>query len=151
MKTCTFFGHYKIEITDDLKHLLHTKIESLILDGFSTFLFGGLSEFDDLCYKIVSLLKTKYSHIERVFCFYNEKDLAKPPKWTKDLEYDRFTYFPLSFNWWYKRIYFRNCEMILNSDYVIFYVSHEENSGAYKALKFAKQNKKEYSNVAKSV
>ena len=46
-----------------------------------------------------------------------------------------------------KRIYYRNCAMIDKSDIVIFYAEDRENSGDYKALKYAKQKKKLYFNL----
>ena len=59
--TACFFGHRKIDATDELKTILYEEIEKLItVDGIDTFLFGSKSQFDDLCYKIVSALKEKY-------------------------------------------------------------------------------------------
>ena len=49
-----------------------------------------------------------------------------------------------SFEGWYKSIYFRNCAMIDESDVVIFYAEERENSGAYKAYKYAKGKKEKH-------
>ena len=61
----------------------------------------------------------------------------KRPVWLKQENYEDFIYLDLDFDWWYKRIYYRNCAMIDRSDIVVFYVEPKENSGAYKAYKYA--------------
>lgn len=59
-KKCCFFGHRKINKTDELVNKLTETIEKLIVEnGVGTFLFGSKSQFDDLCYEIVSELKEK--------------------------------------------------------------------------------------------
>ena len=67
-KTACFFGHRRISVTDDLKSRLYKEIENLITtDGIDNFLFGSKSQFDDLCYKIVSELKEKHPDIRRIY------------------------------------------------------------------------------------
>ena len=67
-KTACFFGHRKIDATDELRTTLYEEIEKLItVDGINTFLFGSKSQFDDLCYKIVFKLKGKYPDIRRIY------------------------------------------------------------------------------------
>ena len=67
-KTACFFGHRKIDATDELKTILYEEIEKLItVDEIDTFLFGSKSQFDDLCYKIVSELKGKHPDIRRIY------------------------------------------------------------------------------------
>ena len=67
-KTACFFGHRKIATSDELKAILYEEIENLItVDGIDTFLFGSKSQFDDLCYKIVSELKEKHPDIRRIY------------------------------------------------------------------------------------
>ena len=57
-KTCCFFGHRIINETEELKLKLIFIIEKLIADEkINTFLFGSKSEFNDLCYIIVSNFK----------------------------------------------------------------------------------------------
>ncbi len=147
-KACSFFGHSEIEINDDLKNRLSTTIEKLIADGYGYFYFGGFGMFDDLCWQIVTKLKDKYPFIKRIYCLFDPRHLrkSKRPKWLKDEDYEEFVYLDLDFDWWYKRIYFRNCAIIDRSDCVIFYVNHTQNSGAYKAMKYAK-GKKAYINL----
>ena len=73
--------------------------------------------------------------------------INKRPKWLKTEDYEEFVYLDLQFEWWYQRIYYRNCAMIDRSDIVLFYVEERENSGAYKAYKYAKLKKKETINL----
>ena len=150
-KICSFFGNSEIVITDELIGRLRVKIEELVTnEGFGVFYFGGLGMFDDLCYKIVSELKEKYPFIKRVFCLTDPRHqrYIKRPSWLRNTEYEEYIYLDLAFDWWYKRIYYRNCEMIEQSDFVIFYVAHTEKSGAYKAMQYAKRKKKNYINIA---
>ena len=149
-KICSFFGHSSIEITDKLKVQLQEKLTQLIVnENIDCFFFGGFGMFDDLCYKIVSELKKGYPNISRVFCTADLRWLrpSKRPKWLNEEEYEEITYLDLKFDYWYTRIYYRNCEMIDQSDYVIFYVKDEENSGAFKAMQHAIKKKKQFINI----
>ena len=66
-KVCSFFGHRKIEITEELKQKVKAIIEDLIVNhNVLTFLFGSRSEFDHLCHLIVTELKVKYYDIKRI-------------------------------------------------------------------------------------
>ena len=67
-KTCCFFGHRKIEETEELKNNLYKIIENLIVkEKVNTFLFGSKSEFDKLCLKVVTRIREKYPHIKRIY------------------------------------------------------------------------------------
>ncbi len=64
---CSFLGHMKIDITQELIVRLKTTIEDLILNNnVSIFLFGSNSEFNDLCHKVVTDLMQRYTFIKRV-------------------------------------------------------------------------------------
>ncbi len=68
IKKCCFLGHRKINFSERFCDFLKEEIENLILkENISHFLFGSKSEFNDLCYNIVSDLKNKYPHIERIY------------------------------------------------------------------------------------
>ena len=151
-KSCSFFGHSKLNDKITIEKTLFELIESLIVDkGYRLFYFGGFGEFDDLCYKVVSKLKETYGYIKRVFCVIEEKHkiFSKRPKWLKEEDYEDFVYFDLKYNYWYTRIYFRNCEIIKKSDFTIFFVTNKGASGAYKALSYAMKAKKEFVNIGK--
>lgn len=150
-KICSVFGHSEIEIDEELKTRLYTTLEDLITNkGIDAFYFGGFGMFDDLCYKTVSELKDKYHNINRIFCCSDPRWLrpSKRPRWLNEETYEDIVYLDLEYDYWYTRIYFRNCEMINQSDYVIFYVKDKSSrSGAYKALQYAEKKKKEYVNL----
>lgn len=67
-KSCCFIGHRKILKTQNLIFNLKYFIEDLILNkNVDVFYFGSVSEFNKLCYNIVSDLKLKYTNIKRVY------------------------------------------------------------------------------------
>lgn len=55
--------------------------------------------------------------------------------------YDEFIFFPPKFQSWYHSIYFRNVEIINQSDFCVFYLRNKTNSGAYKIYKYAIRKK----------
>ena len=66
-KICSFFGHRKIEITENLKQKVKEVVEDLIINhNVLTFLFGSRSNFDYLCHLVVTELKEKYPDIKRI-------------------------------------------------------------------------------------
>ncbi len=67
MKSCSFFGHRDTEQTEELKQKVRETVERLIVEeGVDTFLFGSRSKFDELCHIVVTELKEKYPHIQRI-------------------------------------------------------------------------------------
>lgn len=139
--TCCFFGHRKINVTDELISRLKATVEGLITEKkVDTFLFGSKSEFDKLCLKVVTELKNKYPHIRRIYV------RAEFPYIDEDYtsyllqSYDQ-TYYPEHIINAGKASYVeRNCEMIDNSDYCIIY--YDENyplskSGTKRAYDYA--------------
>jgi len=149
--TLSFFGHSELEITDKLKEDLKNLIIKLITqENFGVFLFGGFGKFDELAWEIVTDVKKEYPYIRRVFVLTEEKHLnrLKRPKYLLDEEFEEFVFFPLQYNGFNKRIYYRNVEMIKNSDKIIFYVKNTENSGANKTMNYAKKLKKNFINLA---
>lgn len=151
IKKCVFFGHRKISNKKEVEYKLRLIIKELIKEkNFKIFYFGGLGEFDLLCYNVVTEFKEDFPQIKRIFCVCEEKHLqySKRPKWLKEQEYEEFVYLPLRFDYWYTRIYYRNCEMINLSDFAVFCVDLENDGGANKMLKYAKKQKREYINIA---
>lgn len=67
MKSCSFFGHRKIEEDEGLKQKVRGIVERLIVEeDVTTFLFGSRSDFDALCHLVVTELKEKYMDIKRI-------------------------------------------------------------------------------------
>ena len=76
MKSCCIIGHRKIIHSDRFKENVNKKLEDLIVNqNVIKFLFGSNSEFNDLCYDLVSKLKEKYPQIIMVF-YPDKKEIA---------------------------------------------------------------------------
>ena len=69
-KTCAFFGHRDITITDTLLTVLKNEIEKAVSAGCRIFLFGGFGDFDDLCHQMVCEFQKQRTDvsIQRIFC-----------------------------------------------------------------------------------
>lgn len=124
--TCCFFGHRKIIWTEELNQQLYTIIENLILEKkVDTFLFGSKSQFNDLCYKIVTEYKEEYCNIKRIYVraeFPNINDTYK--KYLLQRYED--TYYPSSLINAGKSVYIqRNYAMIDKSSFCVIY--YDEN------------------------
>lgn len=63
-----FIGHRTINKTGSLKDKLKMIVENLMVkENADTFLFGSKSEFNTLCYDVVTKLQNKYRSIRRVY------------------------------------------------------------------------------------
>ena len=120
--TCCFFGHIKINETEELKSKLIEIIEKLIVENsVDTFLFGSKSRFNDLCYEIVSKIKEKYPHIKRIYVRAEYPDIDETYKNYLSESFEE-TYYPEKIIGAGKASYVeRNYEMIDNSHYCIVY------------------------------
>lgn len=164
MQVC-FIGHRKIEINEELISSLKDIVIKLINKGATTFLFGSMSEFDNLALQVVTELKNTYPFIKRVYVrsafqyiseFYTQYLLES---------YDE-TYFPKKLENAGKYSYVeRNHEMIDHSTYCIFYYNKDyiapikkqskndilpkikQNSGTKIAYEYAIKKKKEIINL----
>lgn len=142
-KICSFFGHRTVDAKENIIELIKTEIYKAIEFGCTTFFFGGYGEFDDLCYQVLTevIRERPEFNLKRKYCVSQERFLCKKTPYFNREDYDDVVYLVPSFDGWYKSIYFRNCAMIDNSDYVVFYAEEKKDSGAYKALKYAKKQK----------
>ncbi len=126
LRTCCFFGHRKIEETEDLLNRLKEVVENLIVEHrVNTFLFGSKSAFDDLCLRVVTELKRKYPHIIRIYVRAEFPEIDE--RYTAYLLeiYDR-TYYPERLKNAGRAVYVeRNFEMIDHSSYCVLY--YDEN------------------------
>ena len=145
---CCFIGLREINVTDELKEKLYVLIEHLIIEeSIDTFLFGSKSQFDDLCYDIVTNMKKKYPHIKRIFVRAEYPYIDESYK-AYLLESYEDTYFPKSVLGAGKASYVkRNCEMIENSCFCIVYYKEDytpkgRKSGTKIALDYAEKKKK---------
>ena len=133
---CCFIGHRKIEITGNLVERLKRIIENLVLNNnVYFFAFGSRSEFDSLCYSVVTELKKKYPKIKRVVytckheaCVFEEEreEMERissnvTGKKVKLLSYDEEYNFSAKYSAGKASYVERNYAMIDNSKYCIFY------------------------------
>lgn len=133
-RTCCFIGHRKIEDTLELRTRLCELVERLITnEKFDTFLFGSKSEFNTLCYEVVTELKEKYPHIKRVYVRAEYPYIDDNYK-TFLLENYEDTYYPEKAMGAGKAVYVeRNCEMINNSSVCIIYFDEKTIPTAHKS------------------
>ena len=141
------FGHRNMTFTEQDEIDLYKLFEDFIVNKrVGIFNFGGFGDFDDLAHKVASKLKEKYPFIKRVYICEDYKFISRPhkrPKWLKDEDYEEITYLDLNFDYWYSRIYYRNCGIIDHSDYCVFCVDETvEYSGAKKHLNMQKGKRK---------
>lgn len=61
-----FIGHRTIENAEQVKTKLLDILSTLIANGADTFLFGSKSEFDSLCWEVVTQLQTQHPNIKRI-------------------------------------------------------------------------------------
>ncbi len=61
-----FIGHRKVDRNSLLIERLYTTISDLIEKGADTFLFGSKSDFDSLCYDVVTVIREQFPHIKRI-------------------------------------------------------------------------------------
>ena len=148
-RTCCFIGHRKIEDTLELRRELYDSIERLITDEkVDTFLLGSKSRFNDLCYELLTAIKEKHPHIKRIYVRAEYSYIDDSYK-EYLLKYYEDTYYPEKIIGAGKAVYVeRNCEMINNSRFCIFYYDEQKapntrKSGTKIALYYAVRNKKE--------
>ena len=178
-KTCCCIGHRKIEITKELEKEIFDYTENLILsENVKFFLFGSRSEFDFLCHKIITELKTKYSEIKRVKYTCKSESVvleSEKEKWENAysfIEKKEVCLLGVEEEFEYNKKYTsgkasyveRNQALIDDSDYCLFYYNenyipptrkdikgcfYQPKSGTAVAYKYAKQKKKIIKNFYK--
>ena len=143
-KICTFFGHRKIDTTEKLRNTVKHEILNAINCGCRVFYFGGYGEFDALCFNTVTDIKKEYPHfvLKLIYCVPRENQLRKRTRYFTPESFDDVVYLQPRFEGWYKSIYFRNCAMVDESSYIIFYTEERNDSGAYKTYKYAHRQAK---------
>ncbi len=139
-----------MNITERLRAKVKDCVCALIEEGARTFLFGGMSDFDDLVYDIVTDIRDAQPElgVRRTFCFPLDKNLHKPPRWFRRKQYEALECPMKSFDYWYTSLYYRNCAMIDKSDVVLFYVEPGKEGGARKALDYANKSHKRVINFS---
>ena len=154
MKVC-FIGHKNIQKDDELEMLLEQTVIKLIKSGAKTFLFGSMSEFDDLSWGVVTKLRLQFPWIKRVYVRAVNQNI--------DVLYEKYllesyeeTFFPSKLEKAGRYSYVeRNFEIIDNATYCIFYYNEnyvpvglrERKSGTKIAYNYAIKKKKKIINL----
>ena len=156
----TFIGHRKIKVTKKLTNELTMLICSLIKDGVTNFNFGSHSQFNDLCYNIVSNLKKQHPSIQRIhYCVAYENYTNAGINNLYEKEIDCESAIKAGKN----SYLIRNQEMIDNSDICVFYydenyrppqhekglLPYQSKSGTATAFHYAKNKNKDIINIGK--
>ncbi len=165
MKVC-FIGHRTIKKTEDCIFALKETVVSLINKGATIFLFGSMSDFDYLAWKVVTEIKEKYPYIKRVYVRSHFQKIDKSYEQYL-LKFYEETYFPKKIEKAGKGSYVeRNYEMIDNSSFCVFYYNKNyvptlkpqvnnklskagRKSGTKIAYEYAQRNKKIIINLYK--
>jgi len=152
-----FIGHRKIERTKTLKDRLTQLVEKLIVkDGADTFLFGSRSEFNDLCYEVVTELQDEFEHIRRIF-IRAEYEYIDKPYYEYLLSLYEDTFYPAQVHGAGKLSYVkRNQVMIDMCDLLVAYCDKgyeptaKTNSGTKIAVDYARKKNKTVINLFES-
>ena len=147
-KICTFFGHRYASLSKEQEEKLKQIIIDLIQNhNVTNFWVGGMGDFDCIASKTIRNLKKDFPHIKL------ELALAYIPTNKENYEdlkrlYDS-VFCPQGIELGPPRfaICRRNKTMVLEADFLIFYVKTNF-GGAYQALKIAKRNNKTLFNIA---
>lgn len=149
----TFIGHRKISVVNNL----YSKLKELILNlvdhkGVNIFLFGSASQFNDLCLKVVTELKTIRPTITRIYVRAEYTNITEEYKRYLLTMYDE-TFMPDNIVNAGKAAYVeRNNYMIDLADICIFYYNENysiplKNSGTRLAFNYAIVKRKEIINL----
>ncbi len=169
-KACAILGHRKIEVTDKLgREIFDTVCDLVENKGVKSFLFGSRSEFDTLCYKIVSNLRKRYELELVVYTCKHETFIDNREK--EELEkafkvcgikanlnvFDREVEYSSKYVSGKSSYLQRNYAMIDDCDYCLFYYNKEykptnvkgeiTNSGTALAYNYAQKRSKNIINL----
>ena len=154
-KSVCFIGHRKIVCSLKLKSEIYTLAENLILSGTVNFIFGGQSEFNDLCYDIITELKAKYPQILRIHFRTNYENANDYTMQFLIKGYEK-SYCPPNISKAGRATYIkRNESMINESDICVFYYNKnyslqkpdKTNSGTEIAYDYAVKKRKNIINL----
>ncbi len=131
-----FIGHRNIDKTEQIKSQLKEVVTNLILNGADTFLFGSRSEFNYICWSVVTELQHKFPNLKRIkynapheVTFTSKEDREKceqlftkfAHKEAHYADYEIAIDCEKSFRANKNAYIIRNQEMIDNSDVCVFY------------------------------
>jgi len=144
---CSFFGHRNV--SESIRAGLYAEIERHITEEKAdTFYVGGYGRFDGMAAVILHEIKEKYPHISvyRILAYMpTNADRETYGKQHPTLYPEGLELVPRKF-----AIAHRNRWIVQQSDHVIGYVKSSY-GGAYEALKYARQQHKNITNLAEGV
>ncbi len=131
-----FIGHRNIENAEQIKNQLKEVVTNLILNGADTFLFGSKSDFNHICWSVVTNLQSQFPSLKRIK--YNAPHeiafTSKEDRVCYEKLFSKFAHKEAAFSDYEedvdckksfhanKNVYImRNQEMIDNSDICVFY------------------------------
>lgn len=124
--TCCFIGHREINKDFETETKLKGLIFGLIEQGVTQFLFGDHSDFNDLCYEIVTKLKKANPNIRRIHFRTNYPEADEYTKGLLTMGYEE-SVFASEIALSGKAVYVeRNRAMIKASDICVFYCNKSE-------------------------
>ncbi len=124
MRVC-FIGHRTIENIEQIRKQITETVYQLIQSHANTFLFGSKSQFDSLCWEIITEFQKQYKTIKRI---YVRATYPTIQKYYEDylLKCYEETYFPKGMENAGRCSYIkRNQKMIDASDVCVFYYDSE--------------------------
>ncbi len=131
-----FIGYRSIENAEQIKSLLKKIITNFILKGADTFLFGSRSNFNYICWEVVTELQSQFSNLRRIkinapheVAFTSKKDRERYEKLFSKFAHEEAHYEDYeeaidcekSFRACKNAYIMRNQEMIDRSDVCLFY------------------------------
>lgn len=135
-----FIGHRTVVDAEQLKIRLTETVARIIADGADTFLFGSRSDFDTLCWEVVTELQTQHPNIKRISynaphetAFTSQDERHRYEQITAKLSgneihyknYESAVNSQKSLNAAKNSYIMRNQEMIDNSDVCVFYYNKD--------------------------
>ena len=154
MKCCSIIGHRKIQNQHIVNALTEKVVRKLLTEmNVSSFLFGSKSNFNDICYDIVSKLKPEYPFIKRIYVRAEYPYVSAEYMEYLNTLFEESYYFNSNSKSSKLNYIKRNEHIIDNCDLCLFYFDKnyvpttKTNSGTHLAYNYAIKKKKEIINV----
>ncbi len=174
---CSIIGHRKIEESNKVTLLTKRKIFMFITNyNVNTFLFGSRSDFNSICYEIITNIKKTYPNIKRIcysckneYVICSEKEKTQLESMLRKVIHKETSLMIFEEEFEFKSKYTagktsyiaRNKAMIDDSDYCLFYfdenykpptyryanATKQTNSGTKIAYNYARQKNKKIVNI----
>ena len=114
--------------------------------NFDVFCFGGLGEFDKLCFKVIQKFKQKNLKIKTVLVCPNVKWTKIDFKEELKIKFDECIKIEISKDDLKMPILSRNFEMAKASEFIVFFANETGKGNETKVLEFAKEKNIPYVN-----